>query len=291
MSYRFEAKNRFFEANRSIVEYEIRPGNTVTFVSEVDLTQVERIRNGSRENRPTYTAFVAKAVALTLKEMPYANRRVCRRGWWPFAGKCLQAFDGFDVAVAAERDMPGIEYCAFADIIRNADSLSLEQMSTWLRNLATCDIDNNQQWREFSTLIKRLPRWLSSLLIRIPCWVPRMWERYRGGAVLISSPAKYGVDSVITTWTWPLGLSFGYVKQRPVVRNGQVVPAVTFNLVLNFDRRVMAGAQAARFFHRMVEILENAQQEMEPYLPKSEPVVRGTVPPVASAANPAIPTH
>ena len=33
----------------------------------------------------------------------------------------------------------------------------------------------------------------------------------------------------------------------------------TFTLILNFDRRVMAGAQAARFFKRMVDLLEHAE--------------------------------
>jgi pyruvate/2-oxoglutarate dehydrogenase complex dihydrolipoamide acyltransferase (E2) component len=268
MGYRYDAKNRFFEANRSIVEYEIRPGNTVTFISEVDLTQIEQIRTEAGEQRPSYTAFVAKAVALALKELPYANRRVCRRVWWlPLFGKCLQAFDTCDVAVAAERDIPGIEYCAFADIIRDADKLPLTEINRWLHDLATCDINTNKQWHDFSTIISRVPRLLATFLIRLPVFVPAMWAQYRGGAVLISSPAKYGVDSVTTTWTWPLGLSFGYVKERPIVKDGKVTACTTFNLVLNFDRRVMAGAQGARFFKRMVDILTNAKSEMTAYLP------------------------
>jgi hypothetical protein len=257
MGYRFEGRNKFFHANRSIVEYEIRPAHTVTFVSEVDLTQIERVRLQAGESRPSYTAFVAKAVAIALKEFPYANRRVTRRGPWPLARTCLQTFDRVDVTVAAERNMPGIEYCAFADVIRDCDRRSLDEINAWLRNLAACSVEDNRQWREFSTLIQRLPRWLSTLLIRMPCFVPRMWEKYRGGAVLISSPAKYGVDEVTATWTWPLGISFGYVKSRPVACNGRVEIRPTFRLTLNFDRRVMAGAQAARFFARLVELLES----------------------------------
>ena len=81
--YELEPKNKYFEAIRAVAEYEIRPGNTVTFLSEVDLTEVERVRavaTGGR--RPSYTAFVVKAVALALREFPYANRRVCRRPAW-----------------------------------------------------------------------------------------------------------------------------------------------------------------------------------------------------------------
>lgn len=270
MRYQLEAKNRIFEANRTIVEFEIHPGNTVTFIAEVDLTQVQRLRAALAKAKPSYTSFVVKAVALALQRFPYANRRVCRRGWWPFAGKCLQAFVACDVAVAAERDIPGIEYCAFVDIIRDADALSLARINESLYALATCDVETNAQWRSFSSVVQRFPHWLSTHIIRLPYYLPGFWVKFRGAAVLISSPAKYGVDSVVATWSWPLGVSFGFVKDRPMVKDGTVVACPTFNLVLNFDRRVMAGAQGARFFHELVRILENAETEMAAYLPTSD---------------------
>jgi pyruvate/2-oxoglutarate dehydrogenase complex dihydrolipoamide acyltransferase (E2) component len=63
--------NRFFAAICSISEYEFRPGHTVNFLAQVDLTEVERIRaEAPDERRPSYTAFVAKAVALSLQEFP-----------------------------------------------------------------------------------------------------------------------------------------------------------------------------------------------------------------------------
>jgi hypothetical protein len=266
-SYAMEAKNPFFEANRAIVEYEIRPGNTVSFLSEVDLTQVEQVRScAASEKKPSYTAFVAKAVALALKDFPYANRRVCR----PFGIRLfrarLQKFSRCDLAVACERDVPGAEGVAFVDVLRDADQLSLTAMTDWLHALAVCDITSNKQWRDFSAIISRLPRWLSALMVRLPYFFPRLWVKYRGGAVLISSPAKYGIDVVLGTWSWPLGISFGLVKRRPVVRDDQIVACPTFLLSLNFDRRVMAGAPAARFFKRIVEVLEHAQSEMAPYV-------------------------
>lgn len=76
----------------------------------------------------------------------------------------------------------------------------------------------------------------------------------------MSSPAKYGVDALVTSWSWPIGVSFGYVKERPVVKDRKVVVCPTFNLILNFDRRIMAGAQAGRFFARFKEYLENPEK-------------------------------
>ena len=269
--YTIEPHNRFFEANRTAVEREIRPGNTVTFLAEVDLTEIERLRGmAPAGRRPSYTAFVAKAVALALRDFPYANRRVCRRAWLPFARPRLQAFHRLDVAVAVERDIPGAESTAFLDIVRDTDRLSLAEITEQLHALATCDITNNAQWREFSTVITRFPPWLAARLIRLPLFVPGLWTKYRGAAVLISSPAKYGVDAVLGTWMHPIGVSFGLAKPRPVVRDGQVVACPTFTLTFNFDRRVMAGAPAARVFKRMVDLLERAGTE----LVDAEPAVR-----------------
>lgn len=212
-TYEIEPKNKYFEAIRAIAEYEIRPGNTVTFLSEVDLTEVERVRAlATGGPRPSYTAFVVKAVALALRDFPYANRRVCRRPWLPFSGPRLQKFHNCDVAVACERDIPGAESIAFLDILRDADRLSLTEITAALHDLAVCDLSTNKQWREFSTLVAWLPSCLSTLLIRLPCLVPRLWSKYRGGAVLVSSPAKYGVDVVAGAWTHPLGVSFGLAK-------------------------------------------------------------------------------
>jgi pyruvate/2-oxoglutarate dehydrogenase complex dihydrolipoamide acyltransferase (E2) component len=265
-AYEIEPKNKFAEATRAIVEYEIRPGNTVSFVAEIDLTDVERVRDASNGRKPSYTAFVVKAVALALRDFPYANRRVTRLPWLPFLGARLQKFHGCDVAVAVERDFPGSESTAFIDIVRDADRSSLDQITEALRELAHCDASTNKQWREFSGVITRLPVWLATFLIRLPCSVPGLWVKWRGGAALISSPAKYGVDVVLGSWSHPLGVSFGLVKPRPVVVDGAIVARPTFALTLNFDRRVMAGAQAARFFRRVVERLERAGSEMSPYL-------------------------
>jgi len=256
------------------VEYEIRPGNTVTFLHEVDLTEVENIRKSAKAatgQAPTYTAFIAKAVALALRKFPYANRRLWGPKWLPFFGTRLQKFQAIDMAVACERDVPGAEVATFVDILRDADKLSLSEITTWLQELNKSDVTNNEQWRTFSRLIRWCPSWLSTLLIRLPCFIPSLWVKYRGGAALISSPAKYGVDIVSATWSSPLGISFGLVRERPVVRNGEIAEGRTFWFTLNFDRRVMAGAQAGKFFAHIINVLEHPQSEMAAFLPPPSP--------------------
>lgn len=245
--------NAFFQLNRVLVESEINAGVTVTFLSEVDLTAIEALRQQLGDKRPSYTALVAKAVAIALQEFPYANRRVWKR--WPW-GTRVQQFQGSDVAIAVERNIPEAEGVAFVDIMRDTEQASLETITTWLRELSQANETNNAQWRDLTKLTK-LPRFLANFLVSLPLKLPGAWCKYRGGAVLISSPSKYGVDSVVATWPWPLGVSFGLVKERAIVRDGKVVACPTFNLVLNFDRRIMAGAPAAKFFKRLIDLLES----------------------------------
>ena len=260
MSYRVERTNRLFEAFCLLPEKELtRPGVTVTFNTLVDLSAINQLRESapSKEERISYTAFIAKALALTLHELPYGNRRVFKLPWVPFGKRRLVSFQSCDIAIAAERDFPGAEYVAFVDILRDADKTSLPDIKRWLRALAEADENSNKQWRDFMMVIKRFPSALASLILRFACWFPGIWVKYRGAAALISSPGKYGHDNTAAMWAWPLGVTFGMVKLRPVVKEGNLQIVPSFYLTMNFDRRVMAGGPAARLFNRMVELLEN----------------------------------
>lgn len=262
MSNSRESTNRFFRVYCALPEHEVNAHVSVSFSSVVDLTAIEAIRDAAGatgRTRASYTAFVVKAVSLALREHAYANRRVFRSPW-RISGPWLHSFGSVDVTVAAERDVPGREYIAFVDVLRDADSKSVEQVNDWLAELARADEASNRQWRELSRLIERLPWRISAWLLRLPAWIPSMWERYRGGAVIVSSPAKYGVDAVNATWAWPIGISFGYVEPRAMVRNGALVARPCFSFLMNFDRRVMAGAAAAKLFKRMCDLLESGEK-------------------------------
>lgn len=251
------AAGKFFDLTCSIVEGEIKGGNTVSLLNQIDASNIESVRRLLSNDRPSYTAFIVKALSIALKEFPYANRRLYRSVFWPFGGLRFQNFETCDISVASERNEPGVEVATFVDVMREADRKSLFEINSWLRALSLSDESNNQQWRDFRNIGMHWPRWLARLAIRLPVLFPAYWHRYRGGSVLISSPAKYGVDMMTGSWTATLGVSFGLVKQRPLVIEGQVVSRPTFWFLVNFDRRVMAGAQAARFFKRLTFLLEN----------------------------------
>ena len=258
-----EPVREFDRLNRSLVESEIDFGRTVHFLAEIDLTEIERVREAatSPARRPTYTAFVAKAVAIALREFPYANRRLFRPLGLPFLSY-FQSFGGTDVAVAIERNIEGQAAVAYIEVLRDVHLQTLEELTEKLRVFSATDVTNSRQWRDFSRLATSFPALLASFIVRLPRHFPSMWQKYRGGSVLISSPAKYGVDGVVAAWTHPLGLTFGLAQKKPMVRNDQVVAAMAFTFAMNWDRRVMAGAQAARFFARICELLRDPRELM-----------------------------
>ena len=161
-------------------------------------------------------------------------------------------------------------------MIRDADAATIDDITATVLALGKSDLSANPRYREFGGRMGRIPAWLGGR----SSWSPRRWVEQRGGAVLVSSPVKHGVDAVLGTWTHPIGVSFGSVKLRPVVVGTSVAARPTFFLSVNFDRRIMAGGLAARFFHRAVEILENAEEEMKPYLPQEAPPTREDFPTV-----------
>ncbi|MCX8061052.1 MAG: 2-oxo acid dehydrogenase subunit E2 [Anaerolineales bacterium] len=57
-------------------------------------------------------------------------------------------------------------------------------------------------------------------------------------------------------------LAVGRITERPLVENGQVIPAPMFTLSLSADHRVLDGAKAARFLSELVEWLENPALSM-----------------------------
>ncbi|MCM2281146.1 MAG: 2-oxo acid dehydrogenase subunit E2 [Bdellovibrionaceae bacterium] len=279
-NYTIKSGNPMADAMRSIVDHELDYSVTVTFASTVDLTEVESLRAQMGDQRPSYTSFVCKALALALRDCPYANQRVAF-SLFPFLfGTRRQQFHTVDISVFVEREEEDVENVTFIDTLRNADQLSLEDIQGSLKRLAQSTLETNAQWQAFRRLITLRPSWLGRLILRLPWISSDLWVKFRGGAASVSAPAKYGVDSVVASWPSPIGVSFGLVKKTVVVKNDKMVIAPTFSLVLNFDRRLMAGAAAARFFAKIVAYLENpaslglSPQSSNPKAPSTNEGVR-----------------
>lgn len=256
--YHLSYPDSFFRVNSSIVETEIDLSSTVTMINEVDLSKIEQFRSVSKESKFSYTVFVAKAIGKALNEFPEINRRFYRPFF--FFPRIFQRFSNVDIAIASEITDPKMAHVAYIDVLRDVQSKSLLEIQDWLLNFR--NTSSVQQWKSFSGIIEKLPYFMAKVIIKMPTWIPSLWVRYRGGACTISSPSKYGVDSLVACWASPIGVSFGFVKKRVVFKNGQTEAVPTFNLTLNLDRRMISGAQGAKFMSRVCQILENFEFEV-----------------------------
>ena len=254
--FHFLPRNRFFEVVGGIM-FENHGDNKVAMLSEIDMSQCIALREAignETGQKPSYTACVARAIALTLKTHPYANRITLEI---PFFKRIIQ-LEEINITIAVERDTPGVEQATYAGTITRTDELSLSELTSELRRIANIQGEHGDRWTLFKKIITTLPPVVARFILRFPRLWPSLWIRHRGGAVMISSPAKYGVDMLVGNWPWPIGFSFGLVKERPVVINGNIAARPTMMLIMSFDRRLMAGAPAARFFNEVATKLQKA---------------------------------
>lgn len=260
-AYSVLPKNPYFEVLGDLNAAENRSDNKVAFLVEADFSSIERVRaeyDRSGLSKPTYTALIARAVALALREHPHVNRLPIEIPFW----RRIVQLDRVHISVAVERDRPGIEQAVFVGTIRDTDEKSVDDIARELRTLSSATTENCPRWSLFHRLVERIPNFLARWILSAPKYSAALWLEHRGGAVLISSPAKYGVDAVIGTWLWPIGFSFGLVALRPKVVEGNIMVRPTCMITMSFDRRIIAGAPAARFMRRVICNLEQAESRL-----------------------------
>lgn len=242
---------------------ELKPETRVAFERMIDATELDLLRNKQEEEtsiKPSYTSLIVKAASIALKEFPYANRALIGV---PFFLKLVQ-FTSMDITVAVERSVPGAEeHIVLADTIYDVEQKTLAEITKELKILTNADFDNNPRWKLFHSILTKLPVFVSKWIIRMPGFFPSLWIKHRGNACMVNSPAKYGIDLIVVDQIWPLTISFGWAKERPIALDGELKVRKTMPLIIFFDRRVMVGAPAARFFNRLAEILEKATTEIK----------------------------
>ena len=142
--FHFLPRNRFFEVVGGIM-FENYGDNKVAMLSEIDMSQCIALREAISKKtgqKPSYTACVARAVALTLKTHPYANRITFEI---PFFKRIIQ-LEEINITVAVERDTPGTEQATYAGTIARTDKLSLPELTSELRRIANIEGEHGERW-------------------------------------------------------------------------------------------------------------------------------------------------
>ncbi len=186
---------------------------------EVDeLLKVRREINDRIEGaRVSVNDIVIRACALALRDVPAANVS------WAGEGTMTQ-HGAVDISVAVA--IPG---GLVTPIVRNADAKGLVGIAAEMKELAG-------RAREG----KLLP------------------EEYQGGSFSISNLGMYGVKSFDAVINPPQAciLAVGAAEPRPVVRNGEIVPATVMSCTLSVDHRVVDGAIGAELLGAIKRYIE-----------------------------------
>jgi pyruvate dehydrogenase E2 component (dihydrolipoamide acetyltransferase) len=79
-----------------------------------------------------------------------------------------------------------------------------------------------------------------------------------GGTFTVSNLGMFGIDNFSAVINAPQAaiLAVGAIKERPVVRDGEIVPAHLMNVTLACDHRILYGAEGAEFLARIRALLE-----------------------------------
>ncbi len=195
----------------------------LTNFDDVDVSDLEEMRQQSKGDyaargmKLTQMPFLLKAIAGALKLHPIVNASVDME-----AGQIIyKEYINLGVAVDTDRGLT-------VPVIRNADQLSISQLTTELARLVT-------KAREGSLSI----------------------DEMRGGTFTISNMGAVG-----GTYSTPIInppevaiLLVGRSRMVPTVVDDQVKPRLVMPLSLTYDHRVVDGADAARFVNELKSFL------------------------------------
>jgi pyruvate dehydrogenase E2 component (dihydrolipoamide acetyltransferase) len=194
----------------------------VTHHDIADVTEIEAFRKQQQEAKGpklTVTAFVLKAVAIVLKQMPQFGGSLDET-----AGKIIyKNYCHLGIAVDTEKGL-------IVPVLRDVDKKSVHDIGQEMADIAQRGRDG-----------KLKP------------------EDMQGGVFTISNLGGIGGTGFTPIINWPQVAILGLSRSRtePAWQDSQWAPRLHLPLSLSYDHRVIDGADAARFCRRVAELLEN----------------------------------
>ena len=222
-------------------------------VFPVDLTELIAMRKRySSEIRPvTLTPFFIKAVALSVRANPAANRILFQR--FPFRRRIVR-FDVVDVNIPVTRTISG-EQLTFIGIIRSADKLTIAEIQDELLRLHR---DPPEQSPYIQKLVKL--KNASPLAVTLYHWLigrsPAFYLKNAGTCGLIPMDAMSGAHF------FPIGpttamFGVGGIGDEVVARGGVPVVRRTLQASLALDNYVVSGPEGLQLSLTFQQLLES----------------------------------
>ena len=203
----------------------------VTHVEEVDFTELVSVREKAKQMaqksnvKMTYLPFVVKAVVDGLKKHPHLNASLDDLK----NEIVVKKYYNIGMAVATENGL-------IVPVIKDADKKSLMQIAQEIEELSEKARTNKL-----------------------------MLNETRGGTFTLTNIGSIGgvFSTAIINHPEVAILAIGRIVKRPAVKNGIVVVRDMVNFSLNFDHRVLDGADAANFLNIVKKSLEEPNFELQ----------------------------
>lgn len=187
---------------------------------EVDMDNAKASRaqiNSLPDTKVSFNDMVLKACAMALKKHPQVNTT------WNGDSTIYKHHVHMGVAVAVDEGL-------VVPVIKFADQLSLTQLGASVKDLAG---------RARSKKIKP--------------------DEMEGSTFTVSNLGMFGILEFTSIINQPNSaiLSVGAIVDKPVVKNGEIVPGSTMKVTLACDHRTVDGATGAQFLQTLRAYLEN----------------------------------
>jgi pyruvate dehydrogenase E2 component (dihydrolipoamide acetyltransferase) len=204
-------------ADRLSASWNERP--QVTLYSEIDATNLVKLRKQVMETlgKISYNTFLLKACAQALVEYPHLNVQLTDQE--------LISLNEIHIGLAVDT-----ERGLMVPVIKNPDKKEIDEINEDLSDLVDRTLKG-----------KLLP------------------GEYSGGSFTITNLGSFGIDSFSPIINPPETaiLGVGRIVEKPAARDGELIIRDSLTLSLSFDHRLIDGAPAAQFLHRICELLEN----------------------------------
>lgn len=235
----------------------------VTFDVEPVLTYLQHINEQATEHKVTITHFVGKAMAHALSSAPSVNGRIVWGRYVPHKSVDI----AFLVNIAQGKDLGKVK-------VRDVPAQSLQQIAAALNKGA----DRLRQGRDKNhnkskLALRLLPTWLIKpamsllgyLAAAVGVALPLFGlEAFPFGSCIITNVGSFGAQEVYVPPTpfahVPLYVVITTIKQRPVVRQGQIVVGQQLDLTFTIDHRFADGCQLAQMMHQLQDVFANPSQ-------------------------------
>ena len=189
---------------------------------EIDMSEAVRLRTALKASDRvqadvTYTHFLIKALAVALERHPRLNASFAEDG------RELRSEINIGIAVALEDGL-------IVPVLHNCNKLSLLDIAA-----------------QANALVERARTGKPA------------GEDLSGGTFTISNMGMLPIEHFTAIINQPQGaiLAVGAIKERPVVRSGQVVIAHTMMVTLSSDHRILDGVTSGQFLAEVKKLLEN----------------------------------